>query len=236
MTADEYILSDYAKERIELALLNMEWAKITLPETIDVCIKITNRLSGVKNDRAASRTVIKEMLGGFRDEDFYIIYAVLMGAYTIDYRFEIPRSILLENTASRFVSFSGSFAHGDRFILRDVSKYLDNSDLKESNEIKKLYPEYYYALCELIMIGIGKSRGPIDNSKQGIMTYGKNKYSLPTTGEGFYRAFRNIDLNNMKLEVRSMDSKNGKNWKKIITEISDDDAEVITWIHKQPNK
>jgi hypothetical protein len=64
------------------------------------------------------------------------------------------------------------------------------------------------------------------------MAYGKNKYKLTTTAEGFYDAYSTIDVANMIREVRSM--KYRKIWKDIIKDISENDAEVNIWLKDQP--
>ena len=78
--------------------------------------------------------------------------------------------------------------------------HLDNIDLSDSiikSRSEKGYPEYYYALFDLILIRLGKTKMPIDNSKKGMMAYGKNKYHLPGIGERFYLAFKEIEIDNM---------------------------------------
>ena len=66
-------------------------------------------------------------------------------------------------------------------------------------------------------------------SKADIIKYGKEQYG---TGQGFYRAFKDIDLNNMIAFIRSLPLKDKKQWKQIITDISKNDADVVSWLKK----
>ncbi len=100
----------------------------------------------------------------------------------------------------------------------------------EAEKKKDKVPEKWYALYHLILIALGK---PVPNlttySKADIIKYGKEQYG---TGQGFYRAFKDIDLNNMIAFIRSLPPKDKKQWKQIITDISKNDADVVSWLKK----
>lgn len=105
---------------------------------------------------------------------------------------------------------------------------------------KAQYPEKWFALLHAIKIGLGKENQFTDNSKEGIMKYAVNKYNLKSTGRVFYNTFRVIDLNNIVATVRSLSedarsTKERAKWKVIITDISGNDVDIISWLKKQPN-
>ena len=101
-----------------------------------------------------------------------------------------------------------------------------------SQPVRKGYPDKWYALYHMILIAIGK---PVPNlsdyTKAEKIKYGENQYG---TGQDFYREFKVIDLNNITAYVRSLPPKDRKDYKKIITAISGNDADVISWLRKQP--
>jgi|GEM_PF-3728746 len=98
---------------------------------------------------------------------------------------------------------------------------------------ERKYAEKWYALYHVILIAIGKQVPRLSSGcKAEIIKYGNEQYS---TGQGFYRELIKIDLNNMTAFVRSLPAKDKKQWKQIIKDLSDNDADVISWLHKQPN-
>ena len=98
---------------------------------------------------------------------------------------------------------------------------------------KKKQAEKWYALYHMILIAIGKQvPNPLSGSKADTIRFGKDQYG---TNQGFYQELKKIDLNDMTAYVRSLPPKDRKQWKMIITKISNKDADVISWLNKQPN-
>jgi len=133
-----------------------------------------------------------------------------------------------------FGIFEGRRYNAWNYVLATPSQFLDFFKPSEKvPEAKEKIPEKWHALYHMILIALGK---PVPNlttcSKSDIIKYGKEQYG---TGQGFYRAFKEIDLNNMAAYVRSLPPKDKKQWKQIITDLSKNDADVIVWLKKQPN-
>lgn len=105
-----------------------------------------------------------------------------------------------------------------------------NTNISTQPEDKKV-PDKYFAALHLILILLGKEPQIGNKSKNEIIDLGKNKYR---TGQGFYREIRNIDLLNMTAFIRSLPDKDRSKWKETIITISGNDADVISWINKQP--
>ena len=127
--------------------------------------------------------------------------------------------------------FEGRRYNAWNYVLETPSQFLDYfKPPDKANSIKDKVPEKWYALYHLILIALGK---PVPNlttySKADIIKYGKEQYG---TGQGFYRAFKDIDLNNMIAFVRSLPPKDKKQWKQIITDLSNNDADVVSWLKK----
>ena len=108
---------------------------------------------------------------------------------------------------------------------------IDNFKPDTQPEGKKV-PDKYYSLLHLILMYLGKDPQIGSKSKQEIIDLGKKKYG---TGQGFYRQIKEIDLLNMIAYVKSLPQKDHKKWKDVIIEISGNDADVISWVKKQPN-
>jgi hypothetical protein len=96
------------------------------------------------------------------------------------------------------------------------------------------YPDKWYALYHMICLAVDKDlpRFPKGCSNYEIVNYGKNHYG---TGDGFRKNIRRFDINNMVAEVRSLPLKDKLKWKKIIINISNNDADIISWVNKRPN-
>ena len=127
--------------------------------------------------------------------------------------------------------FEGKRYKAWNFIFETPYQFLDYFKPPIETEKKKdKVPEKWYALYHLILIALGK---PVPNlttySKADIIKYGKEQYG---TGQGFYRAFKDIDLNNMIAFIRSLPPKDKKQWKQIITDISKNDVDVVSWLKK----
>jgi len=95
------------------------------------------------------------------------------------------------------------------------------------------YPDRWYALYHMICLVKHKElpRFSIGCSKDEIVNYGKDHYN---TGDGFRKSFRQLDINNMVAHVLSLPVKDRPIWKRIIIDISNNDADIISWVNKQP--
>lgn len=81
------------------------------------------------------------------------------------------------------------------------------------------YADKWYALYHMICLTLGKPLPRFESSsKDEIVKYGKEQYK--TAGEGFYKGFNLLDINNMVSHVRSLPVKDRPKWKKIIIDIS----------------
>jgi hypothetical protein len=105
--------------------------------------------------------------------------------------------------------------------------------LKEKDKITikpKEYPDKYYAWYHGICMAIGKENPfPNNFTKQEIILLGKNKYG---TGEGFYKTINKLDLTQTFTFVNSLTPKERKDWKERLIEISSNDADIVTYLHK----
>jgi len=126
------------------------------------------------------------------------------------------------------------FTNDDLFNYCDAVEDLMSSCLTPvQKEKERKHAEKWYALYHMILIEIGKQAPLLSSgSKVEIIKYGRGQYG---TNQGFYQTLREIELNNMIAFVRCLPKKDRKQWKKIISEISDNDADVISWLKKQPN-
>lgn len=117
----------------------------------------------------------------------------------------------------------------DTMKLR-LSKYLDI--VQKLAPADKVYPDKWYALLYRILVELGKKE-PLSDKMTAIeiIKYGKNRYK---TGQGFYRELLNINYSGLNTYIKSMTQKDRVKWKKIITEISGQDADVVSWLKKQP--
>lgn len=95
----------------------------------------------------------------------------------------------------------------------------------------KKVPDRYYALLHCVLIYLGKESQIGHLSKTDIINLGKQKYG---TGQGFYKEIREVDLLNIATFVRSIPQKDRARWKETISDISGRDADVISWLRKQP--
>ena len=94
----------------------------------------------------------------------------------------------------------------------------------------------WYALLHMILIALGKENHVLYDIKYILPAGQDEPQGIPRgTGEGFYKTINEIDLNNMTAYIRSMSSKDRKNWKSIISKISGNDADIISWLKNQPN-
>lgn len=108
----------------------------------------------------------------------------------------------------------------------------NNDDIKST---KNKIPVKYYALYHWVLIEMGlENHFELNENdqypKKKITDYAENKYGLKD-GQGFYRAFRDIDLTN-KLSIANSF---GRGYKEKIIEISEYDSKVITHLKDYPN-
>lgn len=95
------------------------------------------------------------------------------------------------------------------------------------------YPEKWWAYYHAIKLALGKeSPFPNNFGKSEIIEYGRQTYN---TGEGFYKTFMSIDINQTYSLVRSFNKRDRANFKKILTEISVNDADIVHFLNKLPN-
>ena len=99
-------------------------------------------------------------------------------------------------------------------------------------ELKKKYPDKYYAWYHMIKIHLGKEQNfPNNFSKKEIIQFGKNRYK---TGEGFYKAFNQYDLIKISTFLHKMTKKDRPVWKRAIIDISDNDPAIISYLKNLP--
>ena len=130
------------------------------------------------------------------------------------------------------------FLHKDNIselqdIINDFRRHLTkDAPVKDQAPMKK-HPEKWYALYHMILIAIGEQVPNFaESSKAEIINYGSEKHG---TGQTFYTELKKIDLNSLRDYIGNMTIKDRKSWKNIITDISKNNAEIITWLSKQPN-
>lgn len=122
---------------------------------------------------------------------------------------------------------------------KEISDFVFKTNEKgaEENKDKKTYPEKYYALYHWLLIEMGKEK-PFEKdsitdrySKPDIIKFGKERYKFNTQGQVFYDTYINTDITKKTAIVRSY----GKDYKKKLIEISNNDSDVITHLKKYPN-
>ncbi len=112
----------------------------------------------------------------------------------------------------------------------------DNSNVPSEKPNKKI-PEKYYALYHWVLIEMGKEKAFEKNritdklDKPAIMKYGKEKHRLKTKGQVFYQTYRDIDITKKEAIARTF----GKGYKEKLIEISNNDADVISYLKNYPN-
>lgn len=122
--------------------------------------------------------------------------------------------------------------HFDR--SKEVLQWLEEMKTDQQEPDYSKYTPNMLALFHLIKTALGKENQFIDsNSKSEIESVGKNKYGL-NKPRGFYNGIRLINIQDMTATVRSMNRTERKNWKQSITELSQNDADIISWLKKQP--
>lgn len=115
--------------------------------------------------------------------------------------------------------------------LQAITDWLDKSKHKGETPDSRKYPEKWYALYYRITLWIGQPDDLKGESKKNIIAYGKKRFS---TGQGFYNALKDYMRNEIGTIVRSMGDKDRKKWQQIIKDISNYDADVISWLKNKP--
>ncbi|MFZ4414888.1 MAG: hypothetical protein ACOYOV_17510 [Bacteroidales bacterium] len=129
------------------------------------------------------------------------------------------------------------YIKANKYNVNETSNINSSSDdtlptsLSKTKDTSKKIPEKWYAFYHMILIRLSKENQFLDTTKKGIIALGAKKYG---TDQGFYRGIKNIDLNNMPAYIKSMTSKDRNKWKSLIIELSENDADVISWVNKQP--
>lgn len=119
-----------------------------------------------------------------------------------------------------------------RLFLKQFFQLMKYEDILRELE-PKIYPDKFYAWYHRILLAIGKAEQFTPGAKQEIIDFGKRKYG--TKGNGFYQAYMEFDLNKRTSFVTGLHSKDRKKWKGVITDISNNDNDVITYLKEFPN-
>lgn len=113
-------------------------------------------------------------------------------------------------------------------VLRDYLEWL-----KQYKNPKRKYPDKYYAWYHQILITLGKETSfPGNFGKKEIIEFGRKRYN---TGEGFYKHIKNLELTKTATFVQSMNKRDRNYWKVAIVDISNNDANVVSYIRGFPN-
>jgi hypothetical protein len=125
-----------------------------------------------------------------------------------------------------------AFKEWMREMIDGLERQIQMKTSAESNRDQglKTYPDKWYAFYHWILIKCGKVK-PIEGSKTEIIKFGQNKYG---TGEGFYKEYKDFDMNNIPAYINSLSQKDRHKWKGIIKDISKNDNDVLLWLKKQP--
>jgi hypothetical protein len=118
-----------------------------------------------------------------------------------------------------------------------INELIKNSELSKQPLLKtenKKYPAKCYALYHCILIALGKENNfPSTFTKSDKIKFAEKKYKC--NGDSFQREFRDIDLTKTYTFVKNMNQKYRNSWKNIITDISNNDSDIIEWLNRQPN-
>jgi hypothetical protein len=98
---------------------------------------------------------------------------------------------------------------------------------------KPKYTEQMYAMATIILYKLGKIDPLIDiSSRKALWDYGKRRWG---TGEQFCKTFEKIKNDPINVWVRSLTEPKRRKWKEQIIDITGNDADVISYLKKQPN-
>lgn len=114
-----------------------------------------------------------------------------------------------------------------------ICKEVHPVDYIPENGSEKKYPDKYYAWYHGISIAL-RIEKPFPNNfeKKEIVEFGNKTYG---TGEGFYKEIFKLDITQTYTFINSMNQHDRANWKKIIIDISGNNAKIIDYLSKFPN-
>ena len=122
-------------------------------------------------------------------------------------------------------------AYNPYMIMHELMTRTEKALTRYGN-IPKGFPDKYYAWYHLILTAVGKEPGFSPGSKQDIIALGRNKYGAKS---GFYQAFINFDLTKKQSFVNSLSDRDRRKWKSVITELSNNDNDVINFLKQYPD-
>jgi hypothetical protein len=116
--------------------------------------------------------------------------------------------------------------------LQNIGKVVDEGHNKKV--IEKKIPEKWYALLHMIYVNMDKYKPFVDfSNKKFIEAYGVENYPLKGKGQMFYKAISQIhDSKSIYNYFHIWLKKDFWKWKRIITEISDNDPAIKLWIDR----
>src|SRR5690606_24261723 len=175
------------------------------------------------------------------DERGFIINATFNKIYGTG--LQIPESTFIENELNRINKIDlTQLENSQKDLVRFYKQYLEakqqaSEPQQPENVTGKKYSEKYYALYHWVLIEMGKEK-PFEKdsitdrySKPDIMKFGKERYKFKTQGQDFYYTYINTDITKKTAIAISY----GKDYKKKLIEISNNDSDVITHLKKYPN-
>lgn len=131
----------------------------------------------------------------------------------------------------------GYYKGGTPPHLFDLRIYLEYKKLLPAIPNKIKISEKYYALYHWVLIEMGREK-PFEKDrftdrykKPKIIEYGKNRYKFKTSGQDFYKYYRDTDISNKVAIAKSF----GKGYKDKLIEISNNDADIISHLKQYPN-
>ncbi|MBN1185459.1 MAG: hypothetical protein JXB49_24450 [Bacteroidales bacterium] len=198
-------------------------------------------LSPIRHRRGRSKDLIKEKIKEFDRESVICgqIFATwLLKAADCDDSYCYAFNYLTQK-CNRETGFQINIKNVDEKRILELIEQEhmseDHSLLDDDNKDQKKIPAKYYALYHWILIEMGIENNFERNnddkySRKAIEAFATERYPN-TNGQGFYRAFIGIDMTNKPLIAQSF----GKGYKKVIIEISGNNAKVINHLKKFPN-
>lgn len=116
-------------------------------------------------------------------------------------------------------------------LMSNLHKFLEW--LRNHSKTKKKYADKYYAWYHGIKIIMSKEHNfPSNFGKKEKIEFGKNHYG---TGEGFYKVITKLNLTQPYTFLKSMSTKDRAKWKTVIIDLSNKDADIISYLKKFPN-
>lgn len=101
---------------------------------------------------------------------------------------------------------------------------------------KAKYPEKFYAWHDAIAMFLGIiNPHPNSFSKKEIENFGVRVHNFKGKGEGYRKELKRFNIHKINPFIRSMPPKDRTRWKKIIIDISNNNADVIYYVNELPN-